>query len=331
MKRKMVALMLIAIAVLATGCKKDKAEGVEVKDGTVAVETASPTPIPTPIPVEEEKEPDITEPDFEIPERNLLWTCYDYLIEKDTDILKERWIQIDTAMIAPGFKVSDLIENLSLSDAEYKSNYVEDKLVAAGDTAIISFTRDGFDWFTVYALNCFNETMSLKDLPVTSVTISDAAKPYCYFAAGFSGKDTVGLSYNEVKLMCKDTLKNWTYQEESVKHGDMECLKMTYYSPYDYATLSNAEWTEKTITTGEITCTFYVDAETGKVIDFDSNYGYGEIVWEDVDENEEEPNAETQQDLQTEDDAEESADETNAEADGQEENKEELSASKEKE
>ena len=303
MKKKIVLFLLVGSMVIPSvvGCGKKNMdipveEETETED-TAVIPTPSPVVVETPAPVADTEEADNSETEdesvpvsvsFEHEEKAAVW-------KSQTTKVTDRWIQIDDVMYSPGCKVSDLVASAENSKVDYESDYVENMLVSADSTATVIFTRDGVEWFTIHALNVFGETKSIKDLPAVSVTVSEYAKPYCYFGAGFSGNDIMGMPYNDIKTACEAGFADWTYSEETVWRNDADCLAMKYFSPYEYAVLPNAEWTGYDITVGEIAYTFYVDVATGTVVDFDPNTGYGEAVWEERPEEETEESEVTEE------------------------------------
>ena len=274
MKKNCIMAVMIGLAATnVIGCGKE--EPVNQQKEEVAIESSVETPVDIPVetPIEEgEKEEDIKVVDFEKSEKATVWKSV-------TTKVTDRWIQIDEAMFAPGKSVAETVNKIMSTEIIYENNYVEDKLVSANENASVIFTRDGFEWFTLHTANGFGETKSIKDLPVTGVTISEEAKPYVYFGAGFSGEEVLGMSYNDIKSACEAGFKDWIYKEETVWRNEADCLAMSYYSPYEFATLPNADWTGYEILVGEISYTFFIDSNTGKVVDFDANNGFGEAIW----------------------------------------------------
>ena len=173
---------------------------------------------------------------------------------------------------------------------EYTYEYNPDKLVMYGSTETIKIYRSGEKdiWFTVSAVNIFEETKALSDLPIVEIKPTGAMKS-SYYISGIHYNDFIGMKYVDLKDYFKTLLPSYVYSDYEYKTGGWTSVEgipngsnvieviveswdsvriYSYWCGYSFS--SYAKYI------------LYVDPETGKVIKFLPSYYPGFLTPEKI-------------------------------------------------
>ena len=272
MKMKTIGALFVSVLTILSlaGCGNEKGKD-ETKGKTVWDERDYEIETPNEDIVKEDGNEDSDEDSKEEKKEDIVfdaveeWACVTY---------SDRAIQIDDVLYTPGVSVADFIAKVESSSIEYEYEYHADKLMNNRDKEVISFFKNGEEWFSVSAFNIFEDTTVLSDVVVVTIDIADAANPYVRYLDGRTFDEILEMRYSDVIQLDESAFGDYftSPEEETITHDDVECICIQYRSNDGY--LPNVvEWSDYEVNLN-YWLAFYVSKDTSEVIDFEVTYAY---------------------------------------------------------
>lgn len=202
----------------------------------------------------------------------------DMTFEKDPTwnevALSDCAVQFCDVFLLPGIKAKDLPGYIDKSTLDLSYEFNPDMLIngQSFESIIISYNEDIY--VDVHLYNYSNEIMSLKDTCVCSVKPSEEAKKYCYFFDGTHYNEIIDMSLSELNTYADNLLIASPYgdtnlykrEEKDDSTGENIVISLSFVKN----SLSYSEWAfDNSILYSLYNYSFYVNKQSGKVIDFD--------------------------------------------------------------